>query len=73
MRSTLSGSATRLSDFWHRVMTVTVDEGIAWQQKRPPILKATIVILFAIIWMAIGYLVSGIIGRLLARRDRRLN
>lgn len=73
MRRNFSDVGTRLVDMWHRVMAATVDEGIGWQQKRPPRVKAVLVILFAVTWMAIGYVVSGIIGRLLARRDRRLN
>ncbi|MBU3079048.1 hypothetical protein [Sphingomonas quercus] len=72
MKRALTVTRNRLSEMWHRVMAVTVDEGISWQQRRPPVLKAIVVITFAMIWMAIGYVVSGVVGRILARRDRRL-
>lgn len=72
MKRALTNAGNRLSDMWHRVMAVVVDDGISWQQRRPPVLKAIVVITFAVLWMVIGYLVSGLAGRILARRDRRL-
>ena len=71
-KSFLSTTGNRLSAIWHKVMAVTVDEGIGWQARRPSILWAVLVILFAVIWMAIGYTVSGVVGKLFSRRDRRL-
>ena len=73
MKRVLVNTGKRLSAWWHKVMAVAVDEGIGWQQRRPSILWAVLVILFTVVWMIIGYTVSGIVGRLLARRDRRLN
>lgn len=72
LRRALLTTGTRLSAFWHRMMAVVVDEGIGWQKRRPGIVWAILVITVAVIWMAIGFVVSGIAGRILARRDRRL-
>ena len=71
LRRALLTTGTRLSAFWHRMMAVVVDEGIGWQKRRPGIVWAILVITVAVIWMAIGFVVSGIAGRILARRDRR--
>lgn len=72
MRRALLTTGSRLSAFWHRVMAVVVDEGIEWQKRRPGILWAILVITVAVVWMAIGFTISGIVGRVIGRRDRRL-